>query len=76
MQGDALARGAKSAQFGGPKVSQEKWDAIFGPKEKKKPKLKWPCGHEMYPEFDFCRECMVAPLKKQHTGPLLKTSKK
>ncbi len=36
MVGDKLASGAKSATFGGPKVSQEKWDTIFGPKEKQK----------------------------------------
>lgn len=28
--GDVLARGGKSAVFGPAKVSQEKWDAIFG----------------------------------------------
>lgn len=29
MAGDTLARGAKSATFGPPKVSQERWDAIW-----------------------------------------------
>lgn len=29
-KGDALASGGKSATFGPPKVSQEKWDIIFG----------------------------------------------
>jgi hypothetical protein len=27
--GDVLARGGKRAQFSGPKVSQDKWDAIW-----------------------------------------------
>ncbi|MGH7745643.1 MAG: hypothetical protein ACREQ5_12770, partial [Candidatus Dormibacteria bacterium] len=33
--GDQLARGAKSAQFpaSNGQVAQERWDAIFGPKE-------------------------------------------
>jgi len=34
MPGDTLARGGKSATFGPPKVSQEKWDEIFGEEEK------------------------------------------
>ena len=29
MNGDALARGAKSATFGPAKVSQKKWDKIW-----------------------------------------------
>lgn len=29
MAGDSLARGAKSATFGPPKISQERWDAIW-----------------------------------------------
>jgi hypothetical protein len=29
MANDSLARGDKSALFGPPKVSQEKWDAIW-----------------------------------------------
>jgi hypothetical protein len=33
--GDRLASGAKSAMFGPAKVSQERWDEIFGKKEKK-----------------------------------------
>jgi hypothetical protein len=28
--GDVLARGGSRAQFQGPRVSQEKWDAIWG----------------------------------------------
>lgn len=37
MNGDTLARGAKSATFGPAKVSQAKWDSIFGtPEEQKK----------------------------------------
>ena len=27
--GDSLARGMKSATFGPPKISQEKWDALW-----------------------------------------------
>ena len=30
MQGNKLASGAKSATFPPPKVSQAKWDRIFG----------------------------------------------
>jgi len=33
MRGDALASGGKSATFGGPNVSQAKWDAAFGEEE-------------------------------------------
>lgn len=33
--GDQLARGAVRATFKGPDVSQEKWDACFGPSELK-----------------------------------------
>ncbi len=33
--GDQLARGAVRATFKGPEVSQEKWDACFGPNELK-----------------------------------------
>lgn len=29
MSGDTLARGGKSATFGPPKVTQEKWDKIW-----------------------------------------------
>lgn len=29
MSGDVLARGARSATFGPPKVSQEKWNKIW-----------------------------------------------
>ena len=29
MAGDSLARGAKSAMFGPPKISQEAWDKIW-----------------------------------------------
>lgn len=29
MVGDSLARGAKSATFGPPKISQEAWDKIW-----------------------------------------------
>lgn len=39
MPGDKLASGAKSATFGPPRVSQEKWDQIFGPKAKGKDEL-------------------------------------
>lgn len=39
MAGDKLASGAKSATFGPPKVTQEKWDEIFG-KKKEGPKEK------------------------------------
>lgn len=35
MKGDTLASGGKSATFGPAKVSQEKWDAIFGKPEPK-----------------------------------------
>lgn len=36
MKGDRLAGGARSATFGpSANVSQEKWDSIFGPPEKK-----------------------------------------
>jgi len=38
--GDSLARGAKSASWGAIRVSDEKWDAIFGPREVKKPAKK------------------------------------
>jgi hypothetical protein len=40
MSGDALARGAKSAQFstGGKAVTQKQWDEIFAAPKKKKPK--------------------------------------
>jgi len=31
--GDVLARGGKRAQFSGPKVSQDKWDAIWAENE-------------------------------------------
>lgn len=40
MQGDALARGARSATFPPPKVSYDKWNAIFGEEEKPCPKPK------------------------------------
>ena len=33
MSGDTLARGARSATFGPAKVTQAKWDAIFGKDE-------------------------------------------
>ena len=33
MQGDKLAAGGKSATFGPPSVTQEKWDAAFKPPE-------------------------------------------
>jgi hypothetical protein len=29
MSGDALARGARSATFGPPNITKEKWDAIW-----------------------------------------------
>jgi hypothetical protein len=35
MANDSLARGAKSAMFPPPKVSQEKWDAIWREEEQK-----------------------------------------
>ena len=38
MAGDSLARGAKSAVFPPAKVSQERWDSIFGAPEKTKEK--------------------------------------
>lgn len=42
MRGDTLASGGKSATFGGPNVSQKKWDEIFGkdtgPKKKRRPR--------------------------------------
>ena len=39
--GDQLARGAKSATFGpAAKISQAKWDAIFGTDEPQEPKKK------------------------------------
>ena len=36
--GDRLASGQKSAVFGGPKVTQAKWEEIFGKTEPKKTK--------------------------------------
>jgi len=36
MKGDALASGAIRASFQMPKVSQEKWDDIFGSKSTKR----------------------------------------
>ncbi len=39
MAGDTLARGGRSATFGPPKVSQDKWDEAFKDvKVKEKPK--------------------------------------
>jgi hypothetical protein len=35
MKGDTLASGAKSAQFPPAKITQKKWDLIFGKKTKK-----------------------------------------
>jgi hypothetical protein len=35
MAGDKLAAGAKSAMFGPPKISQEKWDKIWAEDEDK-----------------------------------------
>ena len=40
MAGDSLARGARSATFGPAKVSQTKWDAIFGGYESETPAAK------------------------------------
>jgi hypothetical protein len=37
--GDVLAKGGKSATFGPPKVSQERWNAIWA-EEPKEPKPK------------------------------------
>ena len=41
MANDSLARGAKSAVFGGPKVTQEKWDSIFGTAKEDLAKVKF-----------------------------------
>ena len=49
MAGDSLARGAKSTMFSPAKVSQKKWDDIFGTddpqaSEKKSKKIEKPNG--------------------------------
>lgn len=41
MKGDSLASGAPFAHFGPPKVTQERWNEIFGMSENKaEPKAK------------------------------------
>jgi hypothetical protein len=42
MAGDNLARGAKSAMFGPPKISQEKWDKIWAEEPAKPQATKTP----------------------------------
>lgn len=42
MSNDSLARGARSATYGMPIVTQKHWDNIFGAEDKTPPKVKQP----------------------------------
>lgn len=59
MVGDSLARGAKSATFGPPKISQEAWDKIW----EQDAEPSWDC-HSQHPEGQHLANCNIISKKK------------